>query len=31
VLRQIVRDAGAGFTAPEGVRWIADVDPWDMQ
>ena len=31
VLRQVVRDAATGFTAPEGVRWIADVDPWDMQ
>src|SRR5690606_24293608 len=31
VLRDIVRQAGDGFRLPEGVRWIADVDPTDMQ
>ena len=31
LLRQAVREAAKSFTAPEGVRWIADVDPWDMQ
>ncbi|MBA4106167.1 MAG: primosomal protein N' [Pirellula sp.] len=31
LLRQAVREAATGFAAPEGVRWIADVDPWDMQ
>lgn len=30
-LRQAVRTAAEGFTPPEGVRWMADVDPWDMQ
>jgi primosomal protein N' (replication factor Y) len=30
-LRRIVRAAGDGFRPPEGVRWIADVDPTDMQ
>jgi primosomal protein N' (replication factor Y) len=30
-LRQVVRDAAQGFAAPAEVRWIADVDPWDMQ
>ena len=30
-LREVVREGVRGFTAPAGVRWIADVDPWDMQ
>ena len=30
-LQATVREATAGFTPPEDVRWIADVDPWDMQ
>ncbi|MBL9164397.1 MAG: primosomal protein N' [Planctomycetaceae bacterium] len=30
-LKQAVRNAAQGFAAPDGVRWIADVDPWDMQ
>ena len=30
-LRAVVRRATAGFTPPDDVRWIVDVDPWDMQ
>lgn len=30
-LRAAVRTAAEGFRPPEGVRWIADVDPTDMQ
>jgi hypothetical protein len=30
-LQATVREATAGFAAPKGVLWTADVDPWDMQ
>jgi primosomal protein N' (replication factor Y) len=30
-LQAAVRAAAARFQPPEDVRWIADVDPWDMQ
>jgi primosomal protein N' (replication factor Y) (superfamily II helicase) len=31
MLRDVVRQASDGFRPPEGVRWIVDVDPTDMQ
>ncbi|MAT70804.1 MAG: primosomal protein N' [Planctomycetaceae bacterium] len=29
-LQDIVRQATAKFTPPKDVRWIVDIDPWDM-
>jgi primosomal protein N' (replication factor Y) len=30
-LQSLVREATTGFEPAKDVRWIADVDPWDMQ
>ncbi|MCC6494448.1 MAG: primosomal protein N' [Pirellulales bacterium] len=31
LLNRVIRDAQSGYVTPPGVRWIVDVDPWDMQ
>jgi primosomal protein N' (replication factor Y) len=31
LVRGVVRDSLKGFSPPAGVRWMVDVDPWDMQ
>ncbi|MEQ8208423.1 MAG: primosomal protein N' [Lacipirellulaceae bacterium] len=30
-IQEAVRAAGKGFRSPAKVRWIVDIDPWDMQ
>jgi primosomal protein N' (replication factor Y) len=30
-LKAVVREAVKGFAPPVEIRWIVDVDPWDMQ